>query len=332
MAIAGGFVITLDKRVKSELEALDLELQKYETSVVDDVVAPSVESSPEVTAPSVHIEQNPLPTNDVPEVAQDVAYWQARAAAIKAAQDESARPKEDPELAKLREQAARAAELEARIAELTSRLEAPKDQGVALDPEFAEAYPDVAEQIKKAALSVRAELQSSTERTVNEMRAQLQEQAKRISEERKQATLAEHFAAVKAVHPDASDFFTESLNPAWTAWASEKSPIVSQIIRDPASFDPRDVVWAISEFKREAGMTAKSKAKPVVGDLAVKVGSPSQVAGGPQPDDSLTDAELANFDALVREAQRLPEAEREARFADLMRRLDNSAIKTLRGK
>ncbi len=306
------------KSAEEELAELEAQLNALTKGVPDEAA----------TIEEVKVEPEPEPEPEVvpDEPVKDANYWKAEYEKIEAVKNKRDKDLEKglhttlqvkSELEKELEAArAKAAEVDALKAEIERLRLSQTKGGITLEPEFEDAYPDIASQIKYAV----AKVQTDAEQRVEELRKLISTQQERLENERKNAAVQEHFLSVQAVHPDASEYFDPTkLGGAIHAWAATKADVVESILSNPANFKPKDVAWVISEFKKETGLAVKPKVKPVTGDLSIKTGHATVVATDTD-DDSLTENEIKNYDKMLEKARRTGDTKK---LSELERKMEN---------
>lgn len=311
-----------------ERELQDLEAQ-YAKSQQE--AAPAVDTRQPVVEP-VQTEAAPevVEATETPQVEskQDIDFWMKEAETWKkrkADADRALTPTQQ-ENAKLRKEiehsvpADKIQSLEDKIAKLTEMI-STQNRHVSemgsddMDDDFSETYPDIASRMKSQASTLETRLRQDFERKLAEIQESTRKQQEQAEQARLNAYASNHLAEVKRLHSDVEDFVSDKYGPALLAWANTQAPLIRQIVENPLGFTPQDVAYVISSFKTATGYQPK---KPSLGDVAVKLNSASQVNETKQAD-WLTEAELANFDELIRRNAKNPQ-----KMAELERKLDNT--------
>jgi len=295
----------------------------------------SLSSDGEVVVPDDAANDTPEDNSTVPDDAasqsdkgtekaevKDVAYYQrlAEQKAKEAEQAQEKAKKRDTDLERgLHEKIRKEKELEValqererELQELRKQVERKKVEESSLiddeafsefNEEFADLAPHVKKLLEKQAIinSERAKAEAMRVKDeIESQRKELQVLIDKAKAETAQTENAKHFAAVKALVPDADKIFDgKGYYPAFKAWAEDSGiPLFQNVAGAPPSFDPKDVAYVINRFKAECGI--KNAASPKAGDMPVRTGHET-IPTDRVDNDYFTSDELDNLDFIDRE-------------------------------
>ena len=282
----------------AKLEQEIAEMQQLTQAVPDPIV--ENESSDQDAASKVPVQEagtNQEPTGPTPEelmakYKEEAEQWKKR--------------RKDAEKG-LTEMGQERAELKKQVDELRSQIESLKIQPTISteSPLDWEGFDDIGNKVEQRLGLLK-----------NEMETKLQETMRLLEQERQKAKdiefrtkAEEHYAKVASVHPDASDFFNpeHEMNAVLLGWAQTQAPEYLEAVENPVGRSPQFVSRMLSELKRDIGMT-KTKAKPDLGDIAVKKGATTVSPAAKQEVDVFTEEELAALPRLIANARGNQEA------------------------
>lgn len=277
----------------AKLEQEIAELQQLSAAVPDPIV--ETESNDKGAAsqePIQEAETNQEPKEPTPEeliakYKEDAEQWKKR--------------RKDAEKG-LTEMGQERAELKKQVDELRTQIEALKAQPTVSteSPLDWEGFDDIGNKVEQRLGMLENRLESKLQETMR-LLEQEREKAKEIEFRTK---AEEHYAKVASVHSDASDFFNpeHEMNAVLLGWAQTQAPEYLETVENPISRSPQFVSRMLSELKRDLGMT-KAKAKPDLGDIAVKKGATVVAPAAKQEVDVFTDEELASLPRLIASAR-----------------------------
>lgn len=299
--------------VKSFLEMEKIEEQAVEVKVED---APVEEVAEEVVEEVVEDTKE-----EESEEEYGIDYWKKKGEELAPKDDHSGQDKlnaddaTDDHKKALKEEneslRKRLEALEEQFKKSTHREEQPEDDYDDVLAYTRENFPELEKRIERseklAAVRAKKELEEALAerlRPFEELKSKTEAQ---IKEDKNRAFEARHFAEVQAAHPDAADYFDSSkLGKAFMAWAQTQPKLIGNAALYPLSSESADVVYVLSQFKKDTGI---SKKKPALGDMASSVGKSGVRAEVKPSVELLTDFEMRNIDKLLANAAAYSESD-----------------------
>jgi myosin heavy subunit len=251
-----------------------------------------------------------------PEPARDVDYWKklaeekAKELATKEKEVETWQKRKsdaDRHLTPVQQENAtlksEVKELTTQLKELMARVNVTQSSVDYEEQEFNETFPDINKRIAKVKLEANAEIAAMRQEleAIKSRNQELDTIKSHLENSREESRRQQHFAEIKAEHPDAELFFNSVLGPAFVAWADTTQPVfVAQTVRKPMSVSGKDYAHIIAMFKRDSNMTSSGK-KPTLADTVVRAttGAPTIQVEATAPTGLLNDSEFENINTLI---------------------------------
>lgn len=300
---------------QAEYEAAQKELLALADSnngeeIVPDNAANQIPEGDSVVPADAANAETEKPQNTEP--VKDLAYYQklAEEMAKKAADAEAIKQKRDADLERgLHEKISESKRLQAELEDRDRKLEelqralGSKNVEEAFDSEAVasldEEFPDLSPHVKKMLSTALAKQNQTFEHKLKAYEESVSQVVSKLKQEEAAANANIHFAQVKAKVEDAEKYFdANGLGSVIRAWASDGKPgYFAKVLSAPTSFDPSDVAYVISEFKKECH--TNPPIAPKAGDSLVKVGHESSPTTS-QESQTATEYEWDHFDEILR--------------------------------